>query len=548
MESTRNRQAARRPGKPSTASAGPPPWDSPQALRRRAEAVARERAAQAPQSLEAPTPGEIERTLHELQVHQIELEMQNEELHRTQEELEASRARYFDLYDLAPVGYLTLSQQGLILEANLTFAKLLGVTRGALVQQPLSRFVLPEDQDIRHLHLKQLFQTGRPQVWEMRLLRAAAAPFWTCVEATSAEDAGGASVCRAVVSDIAERNRIRQELADAHHRITAILESVSDGFNRFDREWRCTYGNPAGAKMFGQTVEELLGKSAWELWLQAADSPFGIALRRAVSGNVPVQVDAFYPEPLNRWFEVRCYPSPEGLSLFFTDITQRLHAEEARQEAARAWESTAREKTVLLQEVHHRVKNNLAVIASLLSMKADATESTEAKLALEESQQRVHSMALIHEHLYGSAHLDRIDFSDYAGKLAEGLYSAFVAEPGRISMEMDVDPIEIYLKRAVPCALILNELLSNAFKYAFPGQRKGTIRVSFHESEPGSLELAIEDNGIGLPPGRLTEANTRSLGLRIVGILAKQLDGSLEQQACAGTRIVLRFPSDAASR
>ena len=472
MESTRNRQAARsgRPDKPSTASAGPPPWDSPQALRRRAEAAAGERAAQAPENLEALTPEEIERLLHEL------------------------------------------------------------------------------DQDIKYLHLKQLFETGRPQVWEMRLLRAAAAPFWTCVEATSAEDAGGASICRAVVSDIAERNRIRQELDDAHHRTTAILESISDGFNTFDREWRCTYANPAGAKMFGKTVEELLGESAWELWPQPADSPFAMALRRAVSGNVPVQVEAFYPEPLNRWFEVRCYPSPEGLSLFFTDITQRLRAEEARQEASRAWESTAREKTVLLQEVHHRVKNNLAVVASLLSMQADATESAEAKLALDESQQRVHSMALIHEHLYGSAHLDRIDFSDYAGRLAEVLYSAFVAEPGRIAMEMDVDPIEIYIKRAVPCALILNELLSNAFKYAFPGQRKGKIRISFHESGPGSLELAIEDNGIGLPPGRLTEGNTRSLGLRIVGILTKQLDGTLEQQACAGTRIVLHFPAEAASR
>jgi PAS domain-containing protein len=100
------------------------------------------------------------RALHELRVHQIELEMQNEELRRTQEELEASRERYFDLYDLAPVGYFTLSEQGLILEANLTAAKLLGVARSALVKQPLSRFILPEDQDIHYLHRKALLETG----------------------------------------------------------------------------------------------------------------------------------------------------------------------------------------------------------------------------------------------------------------------------------------------------------------------------------------------------------------------------------------------------
>ncbi len=517
--------------------------DTGQALRKRAEAISRGKGAQAPENLEAPTPEGLQRTLHELEVHQIELEMQNEELRRTQEELEASRARYFDLYDLAPVGYFTLSEQGLILEANLTAAKLLGVTRRALVKQPLSRFVLPEDQDVNYLHLKRLFETGGRQVWEMRLVRKAAAPFWTCVEATTVQDADGASVCRAVVSDISEPNRMRQELLNAHRRTIAILESISDGFNTFDHEWRCTYVNPAGAKMLGRTVEELLGKSVWELWPRAADLPFGVAFRRAVSENVPVQVEACYPDPLNAWFEVRCYPSPEGLSLFFSDITQRRRVEETRQKTVRELEAAVREKTVLLQEVHHRVKNNLAVISSLLSMKADATGSTEAKLALGESQQRVYSMALIHEHLYGSSHLDRIDFSDYARELAQGLYSAFVGEPGRISIEMDVDPIEIYIERAVPCALILNELLSNAFKYAFPGQRNGKIRVSFRESEPGTLELAIEDNGIGLPAGRLAQLDTQSLGLRIVAILTKQLEGSLEQQACSGTRIVLRFPA-----
>ena len=109
------------------------------------------------------SPEETRRALHELQVHQIELEMQNEELRRTQEELEASRARYFDLYDLAPVGYFTLSEQGLILEANLTAARLLGVARGALVKQPLSRFILPEDQDIYYLHRKELLETGAPR-------------------------------------------------------------------------------------------------------------------------------------------------------------------------------------------------------------------------------------------------------------------------------------------------------------------------------------------------------------------------------------------------
>jgi PAS domain-containing protein len=116
--------------------------------RRQAEEIARKEAVQTSEDLESRSPEGIRQTLHELRVHQIELEMQNEELRRAQAELEAARARYFDLYDLAPVGYCTLSEQGLILETNLTAATLLGVARGALVQQPISRFIFPEDQDL----------------------------------------------------------------------------------------------------------------------------------------------------------------------------------------------------------------------------------------------------------------------------------------------------------------------------------------------------------------------------------------------------------------
>jgi PAS domain-containing protein len=123
-----------------------PPGDAAQ-LRQQAEAAARQEAAQSPETHEALSPAQMRQTLHELRVHQIELEMQNEELRRAQVELDAARARYFDLYDLAPVGYCTLSEPGLILEANLTAATLLGVPRGALVKQPISRFILPEDQD-----------------------------------------------------------------------------------------------------------------------------------------------------------------------------------------------------------------------------------------------------------------------------------------------------------------------------------------------------------------------------------------------------------------
>lgn len=187
------------------------PTDSSAAeLRKRAEMKARREAAQ-PGDLLALSPEETPRILHDLRVHQIELEMQNEELRSAQIELDASRARYFDLYELAPVGYCTVSEKGLILEANLTAATLLSVSRDALVKQAIFRFILPEDQDIFYRHRKQLLETGEPQKFELRMLGAKGAPFWVQLDATAAQDESGAPVSRVVLVDVSERKRAEED-------------------------------------------------------------------------------------------------------------------------------------------------------------------------------------------------------------------------------------------------------------------------------------------------------------------------------------------------
>ena len=172
-------------------------------LRKRAE----EKAAQSPKETEPLSPAATRLAFHELHVHQIELEMQNEELRRAQVELDAARARYFDLYDLAPMGYVTVSAQGLILESNLTLATLLGVARGTLVRQPFSRFFPKEDADVYYLLHKQLLATGEPQSCELRLVKSDGSPFWAHLAATAAEDHDGARVCRIALSDITERKQ-----------------------------------------------------------------------------------------------------------------------------------------------------------------------------------------------------------------------------------------------------------------------------------------------------------------------------------------------------
>ena len=164
------------------------------------------------QELETLSPEEIRQTLHELHVHQIELEIQNEELRRAQEELETARARYFDLYDLAPVGYCTLGENGLILEANLTAATLLGVARGALISRPISQLILKEDQDIFYLHRKQLVETGIPQAIELRMVKMDETVFWARLHATASHDSAGAPVFLIVLSDITEQKQAVEAL------------------------------------------------------------------------------------------------------------------------------------------------------------------------------------------------------------------------------------------------------------------------------------------------------------------------------------------------
>ena len=192
------------------------------AVRQRAEAI----VAQISESMTDLSPEAGQRLLHELRVHQIELEIQNEELRRIQVELEASRARYFDLYDLAPVGYVTLSEQGIILKANLTLANLLGLTRKEVVRRPLTQFILPADQDIFYQHRRQLFASDGPQVCELRLLRANGDSFWAQLEAIKPQNADGTPTGRVIISDISTRKQAEEELKQSHQRLEEAIEEL----------------------------------------------------------------------------------------------------------------------------------------------------------------------------------------------------------------------------------------------------------------------------------------------------------------------------------
>ncbi len=200
-------------------------------LRQKAEEITTEKKKKQLEKLKTMSPEEICQIFHELQVHQIELKIQNEELRLAQSELEAARTRYYDLYDLAPVGYCTLSRKGLILKANLAASNLLGKGRGELNKQPLSRFIFPEDQDIYYFFRKQLFETEQPQECEVRMLGPDEIPFWVWLHATITQDNEGNTISRIVLIDINDRKQAEKDLKQREQRQKLAFDIASDFLN-----------------------------------------------------------------------------------------------------------------------------------------------------------------------------------------------------------------------------------------------------------------------------------------------------------------------------
>jgi len=224
-------------------------------LRSRAEEAICEKSALPPDQIEALSLGQMRQILHELQVHQIELNMQNEELRAAQAELEESRARYFELYDLTPVGYLTLSEQGLITLANLTAATLLGVKRSTLISAPITRYIAREDQDIYYRHRRILFESGEAQECELRLLKREGSHFWAHLRSTVAQAEDGVPVCRLVFSSIAERKQAVEALRESEEKYRTLLENAPDTIAQFDRSLRHVFINKKAMEELGQPVE-----------------------------------------------------------------------------------------------------------------------------------------------------------------------------------------------------------------------------------------------------------------------------------------------------
>jgi two-component sensor histidine kinase len=202
-------------------------------------------------------------------------------------------------------------------------------------------------------------------------------------------------------------------------------------------------------------------------------------------------------------------------------------------------EQSLKEKSTLLAEVHHRVKNNLAVISGLLEMQTFNTEDKQVARKLKESQSRIQSIATVHEKLYQSESFSDITLDSYIQDLVSYISNTFGNENTNVHFEKDIDPISLTVSQAIPCGLLLNELITNTYKHAFPEQNEGTIAISMHQKR-NTAHLTVEDDGVGLPPDFDIEQSS-SLGMTLISTLVQQLGGSLSIQSAPSTRFQISF-------
>lgn len=350
-----------------------------------------------------------------------------------------------------------------------------------------------------------------------------------------------------ICSDVTEKVRLWKALRESEEKFRKafftspdpmIISRIEDGV--------LLEINEGFVKSTGYSREESLGKSSFDLNLWAVDGQ-----RDELVGRLDQ-----YGELVNFKASIRRKDGSIGTALISAskinigevprmltvsrDITELKKTEDALVQSEEQLRISLREKEMLLKEIHHRVKNNLQVISGLLDLQAHHIGDPTVREVYKESQNRVITMALIHEELYKSTNLTQVNFAEYIQNLCENLMISYGADKDRIKLDINTEKMEMVVDTAIPCGLIINELITNSLKHAFPDGRRGKISLFFRQLEDNSYVLTVSDNGIGMSD-EIDVGSTTTLGMQLVTVLVGQLGGTLNIDRDGGTSFTIKF-------
>ncbi len=463
------------------------------------------------------------------------------EYKKAEEALRRSEEKYRKIFEsLHDVYYLT-DKDGIITEISPSVTKQAGWDPEDVIGHPVTDFYL--EPSSRETFTKNLKETGAVNDYELRLLAKDGSVIDVSVNSRIVLDKNGqAAGVEGVLRNITARKKMEKDLRESEEKYRTIVELSLQGIF-IVQDMRLIYANEAISQITGYSLEEFYALTPENL--QAIVHPedrkmvWGRMADRLAGKDVPPRYEfrvirksgeTVWLEMISSRVEFEGNPAVQGAVI---DISDRHQADEKIK-------ASLKEKEVMLREIHHRVKNNMQIILSLLRIQSRAVKDRETREMFKQSQNRIRSMALIHEALYKSGDLAHIDIAEYISRMTTHLLSIYREDLGEVDVRQEAEGIFLDINKAIPCGLVISELVSNSLKHAFPEKKKGQVLIKMTKNKRGKNTLIVKDNGIGFPEG-LDFRKTETLGLQLVNDLVMQINGSIQIKKTEGTEFVVKF-------
>ncbi len=459
---------------------------------------------------------------------------------QTDRKLKEDEENFRLLYDQAPIAYQSLDENGNLIDVNKTWLEKLGHKRQDVIGHYFSVFLSPEFV----LHFMESFPNfkakGEILGVNFEMMRSDRSKITVSFDGKVGYDKeGNFKQTHCIFNDITEQKKAEKALKKSEQYYKTIFENTGTATIIVEEDSTMSLVNTEFEKLYGYRKEDIEGKKKWHDFVTDEYLPMMKeyhATRRVNPESVPrnYEFDLIDNEGnlKNIFTTIAIIPGTGKSLISLQDITDSKNAE-------KQLKTSIKEKDLLLREIHHRVKNNLQIISSLLNLQSRYIDDDDALDVFTESQNRVKSMAIIHEKLYKSKSMSKIDFGEYITDLTDSLFYNYRVDPLRIHLNKKMDKIFFDVDTAIPCGLIINELITNCLKHAFPDGNQGEIGIEIFKNVD-SYVLNISDDGPGFPDD-IDFRNTESLGMQLVNNLVNQLDGTIELNGTNGTLFNIVF-------